>query len=442
MIVRKQWRLLAVTMMAVLSLTLAACGMSGTEAAAEDQTPKPAVVVPVVAGAPQTAAAADISGAPQVLPDEADPLEVGAIDADSVVAAYEKVLSGVYDKVLPSVVQIQTLQRSDVGVSSPFGFGVTPDAPSGYSREGEGSGFVWSERGYIVTNNHVIENADQVRVIFADGTEYDAEVVGSEPYADLAVLKVDAPSQELQPVTLGDSNEVKVGQIALAIGSPFGQEFTLTAGIISALGRTQYSSVVQSGVGSYSNPKIIQTDTSINPGNSGGPLLDRLGRVIGINSSIISSSGGNVGVGFAVPINMARRVVPALISEGEYRYAYLGISGTTLSPKLVQEMDIPEGTRGALVQRVIEGGPADKAGIVSGDTPLEINGIVNYLGGDVIIGVDGTPVESMDDLITYMTESSSPGDTVAIELLRADGTTETIDVVLGARPLSGEVVLR
>ena len=202
----------------------------------------------------------------------------------------------------------------------------------------------------------------------------------------------------------------------------------MTLGIISALGRT-----IPSGFGPFSNPQMVQTDASINPGNSGGPLLDRMGRVIGINTQIISLGGGNVGVGFAVPVNTAKRVVPAIISDGEYRYAYLGISGTTLSPGLAAAMDLPESTRGALVIVVVEDGPAARAGIRGGSRTVRLEGGDIPVDGDIVTAIDGVPMRSMDDLIAHMVENNRPGDKVALILLR-DGAQLNIEVTLEARP--------
>ena len=248
------------------------------------------------------------------------PAAAVSLDAATVVAAHEEVLAGIYESVLPSVVHIEVAQKAggpQGGAAPPDippqfrRFYDRPDAPEGetprgFYRRGEGSGFLWGDEGHVVTNHHVIADADRVTVIFADGLEVEAKVLGSDPDADLAVLKIDLPADRLKGVALGDSNQLKVGQLAVAIGNPFGQEFTMTSGIVSAMGRT-----IRSADGPFSNPQIIQTDAPINPGNSGGPLLDRLGRVIGINSQIISRSGASAGVGFAVPVNTAKRVVPS-----------------------------------------------------------------------------------------------------------------------------------
>ena len=294
---------------------------------------------------------------------------------------------------------------------------------------GEGSGFVWSNDGYVVTNHHVVAGTDRVTVIFAAGAEYDAEVLGSDPDSDLAVLKIDAPTDRLHPVSLGDSGDLRVGQFAVAIGAPFGQEFTMTRGIVSALGRT-----MRSASGVFSNPQIIQTDAPINPGNSDGPLLDRRGNVIGINSQIASRSGGNAGVGFSVPINTAKRVVPELVSNGRYEYSYLGISGGTLRPRAADAKGLPESTRGVLVAAVVEDGPSAEAGLRPNDQTVDIEGEEFPVGGDVITAIDGTSIATMHDLLAYLVENSRPGDVVTLEVIRDDGETGELEVTLAPRP--------
>ena len=343
--------------------------------------------------------------------------------ADEIVAAYERVLGNIYESVLPSVVQVKVEKT----VTQQQGFRFR-QAPEGFTVPGEGSGFVWSAQGHVVTNHHVIEDADRVTVVFADGSEFEAVVLGSDPDADLAVLSIDAPAERLRPVALGDSSQLNVGQLAIAIGSPFGQEFTMTRGIISALGRT-----VASANGNFSNPQAIQTDAPINPGNSGGPLLDRRGRVIGINSQIISSSGASAGVGFAVPVDTAKRVVPELIENGTYKHAYLGISGVSLDSRLAQANGLPNGTDGLLVVRVVPDGPADRAGLIGSDQTNEIDGVQYPSGGHIIKAVDGVAVDGMNDLIAYLAENSRPGDLVTLEVL-TDGGSTSVGVTLGKRP--------
>ena len=352
-------------------------------------------------------------------------------DADAVVAAQEMVLNRIYTSALPSVVHIRVTQRVEGGASDqPFRFGEQPSIPQEFFRRGEGSGFVWDEEGHIVTNNHVVAGSASVTVVLADGTEAEATVVGRDPDSDLAVLKADLDSDAFTPVTLGDSDALMVGQLVAAIGNPFGQEFTMTSGIISALGRT-----ISSGTSRFSITEVVQTDAPINPGNSGGPLLDRRGRVIGINTQIISRSGSSSGIGFAVPVNTAKRVVPDLIREGSVQYAWLGISGLTLSGRIAELMDLPEATKGAMVIDITKGGPADEAGLRGSDRTLEEEGLQLPLGGDVIVALNESPVSGVDDVISYLNEHTEPGDRITLTVIR-DGGETVVQVTLGSRPRS------
>ena len=412
---------------AIIGVALVACGGSvGTAVAVGDPPPAEAAAASVSQVEP---AVADAGAAPP--PARAD------TDAVAIVAAHEAVLIGVYESALPSMVRIEVARRftsqdrprrPGLPPGSDRSFG-PPDQPEGLVPRGEGPGFVWSDEGYIVTNHHVIDGADRVTVLFADGSEYEAEVLGSDPDSDLAVLKLDPQSKQLRAVSLGDSGDLKVGQLALAIGSPFGQEFSMTRGIISALGRT-----IPSAEGLFSNPQIIQTDAPINPGNSGGPLLDRLGRVIGINSQIVSRSGASAGVGFAVPIDTAKRVVPELIANGRYEYAYLGVSGASLRPRLAEAKGLPVGTTGVLLASIVDGGPSDIAGLRGNERTVEVDGDRFPVGGDVITGIDGLKIKTMHDLLAYLVESTRPGDVVSLEVIRDGGELETVDVTLGTRP--------
>ena len=366
----------------------------------------------------------------------ADESAIASLDADAIVAAYEQVLGNIYESVLPSVVHLKveknlSPQGTVPGSDLPPAFERFFGPPERFAIPSEGSGFIWSDKGYVVTNHHVIENADQITVIFANGTEFSAAVLGSDPDSDLAVLKIEIEPEELKAVELGESGDMKVGQLAVAIGSPFGQEFTMTRGIISALGR-----LIPTGTSNFSNPQIIQTDAPINPGNSGGPLLDRHGYVIGITSQILSSSGTNAGVGFAIPINTAKRIVPELITNGKYKYAYLGISGKSLSSRLAEANGLPGGTRGALVVQVVDGSPASKAGLIGSLKRREMNGLQYPMGGDVIMSINDVSVKGIEDLISYMAENSRPGDKVTLEVIRQDGDRARITVTLGPRPES------
>lgn len=389
----------------------------------------------VVLGSYLTSDALALSASPPV--QAAQPAAQLSQDEANLIAAYEQALIDIYRNAVPSVVNIRVTQKVEAQTPEQFDFGF-PFGPEGSPRSqspeefynrGQGSGFVWDKEGRIVTNYHVIAEATDVEVAFADGATAKAEVLSSDPDADLAVLKVDLPATELQPLALGDSDALQVGQLAIAIGNPFGQEFTMTSGIISAVGR-----VMHSGNSPFSVPEAIQTDAPINPGNSGGPLLDRQGRVIGINSQIISRSGANAGVGFAVPINIVKQIVPTLIKGESYEYAWLGISGAPLTAEVADFMKLPADTKGALVIDVMQNSPADKAGLAGSDKTLQIAGAEYQLGGDVITAINDQPVEDMDDLITYLIEQTRPGDQVTLDVIRPDGQQERVEVELEARP--------
>jgi len=258
-------------------------------------------------------------------------------------------------------------------------------------------------------------------------------VVGTDPATDVALLKVDAPADSLHPLALGDSSKVEVGEPVVAIGNPFGLDRTVTSGIVSALQRQ-----IQAPNG-FSISHVIQTDAAINPGNSGGPLIDSSGSVIGINSQIQTGggSGGNVGIGFAVPINTAREVVQQIEEHGEVKHAYLGISGGTITPDLAKALKLPV-KEGVLVNEVVKGGPADQAGIKGGDTSATIEGASFRLGGDVITEVDGKKITGMEEVINAV-NAASPGDKMELTVDR-DDKSQTIAVTLGVRPASAEEV--
>jgi len=305
---------------------------------------------------------------------------------------------------------------------------------------GLGSGWVYSSDGYIVTNNHVVDTETRVEVDFASGLKIFGDVIGTDAYSDLAVIKVDVAASELHPLPLGDSSALQVGQTVIAIGNPFGLSGTMTTGIISALGRALPSTTQAIGGGSYSTADIIQTDTAINPGNSGGPLLNLKGEVIGITSQIettastISGQPTNSGIGFAISINTVKRVVPGLIQDGKYDYPYLGVSTIDDLPlSAIQALGLTS-TSGTYVTSVAAGGPAETAGIQAGTTPLDLAGYTGLnKGGDLVIAIDGHTVVTFDDMIRYLILNKSPGDTATLTVLRGDQTLD-IPVVLGIRP--------
>lgn len=336
------------------------------------------------------------------------------------------VLMQIYEDVNPSVVNIGIYQ-----LGSSIHSGEVPGLnPNEYYQASGGSGFVWDGNGHIVTNNHVVEGADRIVVRFSDGTMSLATLVGTDADSDLAVVKIDPSGYALVPVRHGNLDAVRVGQRVAAIGNPFGLEGTLTAGIVSAIGRSIPARA------SFSIPASIQTDAPINPGNSGGPLLNEKGEVIGVNAQIRSEERANSGVGFAIPIPIVERVVPALIAGGGYRHPYIGISGSTLSPICAEELNLDPTLRGALVLDVLRNTPAQRAGLRAGTQalePLYPEICPSALGGDLITAINEEPVSSFDGVLAYLQRYTSPGDTVNLTVLRA-GQYYEIPVTLTARP--------
>jgi S1-C subfamily serine protease len=310
-----------------------------------------------------------------------------------------------------------------------------PQGPQEYYSQGLGSGFVWDKDGHIVTNNHVVSGADRISITFQDGTTVPGTVIGSDPDSDLAVVKVEMPVAQLQPVQVADSTQVKVGQLAVAIGNPFGLQGTMTVGFVSALGRLLPTDSGSTGESTYSIPDVIQTDAPINPGNSGGVLVDRDGRVIGVTSAIISSSGANAGIGFAIPSTIVQKVVPALIETGHYEHPWLGVSGLSLNPDIAGAMGLEPEQRGALIVDVIPDSPADKAGLHGSDRQVTIDGDQIRVGGDVITAIDGQAVKTFDDLVTYIARSTEIGQPVTLDVL-SQGKEKQVNVTLVARPES------
>ncbi len=303
--------------------------------------------------------------------------------------------------------------------------------------QGQGSGFVYDSQGHIVTNFHVIEGANTVEVRFTSGYMAYGTVIGTDLDSDLAIVKVDAPAEELHPLPLGDSSLLKVGQTVVAIGNPFGLNSTMTVGIISALGRT-LDSIHESPDGNvFTAGDIIQTDAAINPGNSGGPLFNINGEVIGVNRAIntfnVNQDGDpiNSGIGFAISSNMIKRVAPGLIEFGKYDYPYLGVSSfDALSLDVISVLGLKSFT-GAYVTAVIPGGPADVAGLVAGTQKTNIPGLLG--GGDLIVGIDGREVRTFDEMLSYLITNKGPGDTVVLTVLRGEEKVD-ITITLGTRP--------
>ena len=339
------------------------------------------------------------------------------------VAAYEGSLEQVYQKVNPSVVNIRV-----VSTVTGSGFGSQGTGTS----QALGSGFVWDPQGHIVTNNHVVDGADKIEVTLSTGKTLSATLVGADSTSDLAVIKVDAANGELTPLELVNSEQVKVGQLAVAIGNPFGLSGSMTVGIISALNRSLPVDSSQTGGPSYSIPNVIQTDAVINPGNSGGVLVDINGQVIGVTAAIESSTRSNSGVGFVIPSSIVQEVVPQLINTGKYEHAWLGITGTSLTTEMAKAMNLSSDTRGALVVEVASGGPAENAGLKASADTTTVDGVQVPVGGDVITALNGQPILSMDDLIAAIS-AYRPGQNVTLDVIRG-GKTVQMQLTLGLRP--------
>jgi S1-C subfamily serine protease len=320
------------------------------------------------------------------------------------------------------------LEATETESFNPF---IEPESQSGGTATG--SGIVLDPKGHILTNNHVIEGATKIQVKLGESDhEYTAEVVGTDPASDLALLQVDAPTDELDPLTLGDSSAMEVGDPVVAIGNPFGLDRTVTSGIVSALQRQ-----IQAPNG-FSIDNVIQTDAAINPGNSGGPLINAAGEVIGINSQIEtggSGADGNVGIGFAIPINTAKGVIHELETNGSVEHAYLGIEGGTITPELAKAVNLPV-KEGVLISAVEKGGPAGKAGLEGGNTKATIEGAEIVLGGDIITELGGKKISGIEQLQSVVGEDK-PGQDVELTYLR-DGKEKTATVTLGKRPAKVE----
>ncbi|ABK18092.1 S1C family serine protease [Syntrophobacter fumaroxidans] len=318
-----------------------------------------------------------------------------------------------YEQLAPGVVNItSTVLERD------FFFNVAP-------REGSGSGVVIDGKGYILTNNHVIADAEKLEVTLANGRKYTARLVGTDPDTDVAVVKIEAPKEHLVVVPMGSSDNLRVGQKVLAIGNPFGLGQTLTSGIISSLGRS-----LRAGDGSLMED-VIQTDASINPGNSGGPLIDSSGRMIGINTAIFSPTGASIGIGFAIPIDTVKGVLKDLIERGYYAYPFLGATLMTLTADSAKALKLPV-EAGAMLVDLATGGPAQKAGLRGGSTRAQIGNNILIVGGDIIVKVDGQPVTDANQFLRYI-RKLRPGDRIKLEVVHWKGGRDTVTVTLGER---------
>jgi S1-C subfamily serine protease len=400
-------KLVLVPAMALVIVSLA-CSVSLPTSFTLQQTPTAPPAIP-------TLPSASASAVPTI-----------AASTSTTLAPSDADLAALYAKVNPGVVTI--LNYADLG--SPH-----PDTlPAG-----QGSGFVIDNDGHILTNQHVVSGAQEIEIDFPSGIKAWADLIAVDPDSDLALLTVNVPAESLTPLPLGDSDLVRVGDRVVAIGNPFGLSGTMTSGIVSALGRTLDSEHASPGGQPFSAGDIIQTDAAINPGNSGGPLLNLQGEVIGVNRAIrtesftVSGDAANSGVGFAVPVNIVRRVVPALIENGTYSYPYLGVSSldqTQVNLKVLQLLGLPDDASGAYVTCVSAGGPADRAG-VRGAGSCDSTNLTP--GGDLITQVDDVPVRQFDDLLTYLLEHTSVGQQIVLKVMRG-GQEVDIPVTLGPRP--------
>ena len=319
----------------------------------------------------------------------------------------------------------EIFERSELGVVS-----ISVAKSSGLGGSGGfGSGFVFDKEGHIITNNHVVENAKKISVTFVDGISYNAKLVGTDPYADIAVIKLDVNPEKLHPLLIGDSSRLQVGEQISAIGNPFGLSGSMTSGIVSQLGRLL---PVQGSF--FSIPDVIQTDTAINPGNSGGPLLNMNAEVVGINTAIYSSDGSFSGVGFSIPSNVVLKIVPTLITEGEFQHPWVGISSANISTDLAELLMLDD-AKGVLIMTVVKDSPADKAGLRGSSETATLDEIEYTVGGDIVLFADGKEIRQIDDLLIHLQREKNVGDTISLEVLR-DGKIIDIDLTLEKRPES------
>jgi 2-alkenal reductase len=365
-------------------------------------TPTGTVLNPESSTVPPTPSPAQVAAQTQDVPlvTSQAPIDIHAL---------QSTLVELYQRVNPSVVHILVYTSRNDAVPL-----------------GSGSGFVFDEFGRIVTNNHVVEDGDFFEVVFSNGSREIAEVIGRDVDSDLAVIEVEELPQNIVPISLGNSDELQVGQFVIAIGNPFGEQGSMSLGIISGLGRSLESQrQLDDSTGRYSLPQVVQTDAPINPGNSGGPLLNLEGEIVGVNSAIRSNTGVNSGVGFSIPVNAVRRIIPRLIESGVYVYSYLGVQIRSLNLNLQEEFDLPRPS-GAYVIDVTENGPADEAGLIAAQGS-------DGQDGDLIIAIDGEPIQDTESLISYLVFHTDVGQTIEITVIR-DGETIELPVTLGARP--------
>jgi S1-C subfamily serine protease len=385
---------------------------------------KPHVAVLVVIVALIGAALGCINGSQLLIPDVTPTVtspsistQATPVPAEGPANELEAQVEAVYEQTAPAVVNITARAIA-------YDFFMRP-----IPQEGTGSGFLYDRESHIVTNYHVVQNAESVSVAFSNGEVYEAEIVGSDSSTDLAVLRIEAETLP-EPISLADSDQLRVGQFVLAIGNPFGQEGTLTAGVISALGR-----IIESPEGGFIG-EAIQTDAAINPGNSGGPLLDLRGRLIGVNSQIISPSRASAGIGFAVSSNTVARVVPELVARGRYPHPWLGVSLAPFDAQGAQllrqaGMDVPVG-QGLLVTEVAPGSPAAEAGVRGANQLVRLGRYQIPVGGDIITAINDEPIADLKGLNVYLETETQVGDTVEVTIIR-DGQTQNVQVTLTER---------
>ncbi|MEC7372797.1 MAG: trypsin-like peptidase domain-containing protein [Thermoproteota archaeon] len=320
--------------------------------------------------------------------------------------SYEYSLIDIFEKSEASIVQVSVVR--------------------GESDGGMGSGFVYSDEGYVITNQHVVQDAERVMITFLDGEAYIGNVIGTDRDLDIAVVKVEPTNTYLQPIKIGDSSKLKVGEKIAAIGNPFGLSGSMTSGIVSQMGR-----LLPQETG-YSIPDVIQTDAAINPGNSGGPLINMKGEVVGINTAIQSATGEFSGIGFAVPSNTVKKVVPVLIQDGEFKHPWMGISGTDVDPELAEVREL-NSSKGFLVVSVIEGSPAETAGLLGVTETKEMDGREFALDGDIILSIDGETVRKISDILVHLQREKSVGDEMVLSVNR-NGEILELTMILEERP--------
>lgn len=350
----------------------------------------------------------------------------GTIDETTEIQSSEILDSVVGDKSLSNSLNdlslTQIFEQTESGIVS-----ISVTKSSAMVAGGVGSGFVYDATGNIITNNHVIENAKKIIVTFIDGRSYNAKVIGSDAYSDLAVLKINIDDLSLHPLKIGDSDLLKVGESVTAIGNPYGLSGSMTAGIVSQIGR-----MLPSQNSGFTIPDVIQTDAAINPGNSGGPLLNMKGKVVGVTTAIYSRDGEFSGVGFAIPSNTISKIIPFLIKDGSYKHSWVGITSINITPDVADILELDEST-GVMIMTVVKDGPANKAGLRGSSEIVEKDGVEYTIGGDIILEIDDIQVRKVDDLISHLQKEKFVGDTITLKILRDDNIIFK-DILLEERP--------